>query len=127
MAVYKQKYEEGQRRPVNRGGPEGSGIPDDREFPEASSQGRQRKQEAKHRPAEKRRQGPQPRSREEEPNRAEGSGAEKPSRRRHRGKNIQTLRGDSSGPATVQGSKTTPPAGPKKGILSRIFGLFKKD
>ncbi|MDR3166703.1 MAG: DEAD/DEAH box helicase [Treponema sp.] len=126
MAVYKQKYEGG-RKPVNRGGTEGPEMPDGRESPEASSQGRQRKQGAKRRPEGKGRQGQRPRSREEEPKRADPAAREKPSRRRGGGKNAQVLRGDAPGPVPAQRAETAVPAAPKKGILSRIFGLFKKD
>jgi ATP-dependent RNA helicase RhlB len=123
MAVYKQKYDGGRQKPVNRDGAAG------REPPEASPQDSQRKQRAKRRPEGKRRQGPPPPSREEEPGREEASGREKPSRRRHRGKSAaqaQAPREDSPAPEAAQRAEQTVSA-PKKGILSRIFGLLKKD
>ncbi|MDR2102419.1 MAG: DEAD/DEAH box helicase [Treponema sp.] len=146
MAVYKQKYEEDQRKPVSRPGTEGPGTPDGRESPEASSQGRQRRQEKRRPEGGKRRQGPPSRSREEEPGRTEASNGEKSSRRRRGGQNTQTRRGDSSSSSAAQRPEAgaarpavrsearpaalpeaRPAEGSKKGILSRIFGLFKKD
>jgi ATP-dependent RNA helicase RhlB len=136
MVYYKQKYEG--RRPLN--GDEGQrpearpeARPDQRprdrrEPPEGSRQpDRQGRQETGRRPERKRRQGPPSRPREEESGRAETPGAEKSSRRRRRGKTSQAPQGDSFKPASVQKPETALPAEPKKGILSRVFGLFKKD
>jgi ATP-dependent RNA helicase RhlB len=124
LVYYKQKYEGGQRKPLNQG--EGQ-RPRDRDAPEGSRRTeRPGGQETGRRPERKRRQGPPSRSREEESGRAEAPGTEKSSRRR-RGKISQSPQGDSFKPAAVQKPETAPPAAPKKGVFSRIIGLFKKD
>jgi ATP-dependent RNA helicase RhlB len=124
MAVYKQKYENGRQKPVNQD----RGAPGDREAGENSRrQDRQRRQEPKRRPEGKKRPGPPAPAREEEPKRAEVSGAKKTSRRRRGGKDAQASRGDSLKPAAARQTETVVPAEPKKGLLSRLFGFLKKD
>jgi hypothetical protein len=126
MVYYKQKYEGDRRKPVNQD--EGQRPRGRREPPEGPRQpDRQGRQETGRRPERKRRQGPPSRPREEESDRVETQGTEKSSRRRRRGKTSQVPQGDSFKPSAGQKPETARPAEPKKGVLSRILGLFKKD